>query len=406
MEGKKNPVSWRYASSHEPTIAELSTKCSETRSNKCALDHDYLNRKVLSSMYGFMQYCTCMPVVPVSGDTTHRPHEGTYVPGMVTKLLDRREWDEKARAAIQKEGLALIGVGTWDESTVQEKSDLISNAHKSNEKVIIGELMTICSIKHHECDPAEWLHKGRIVYRGDCARDEEGAPAVYQELAATPTTVVDINANIAYGSLPGHTTTAADAVKAYTQSLLKSVHPTWVVIPPELRPAAWKAKGYHRPVCRLLRSLYGHPEAGAHWQKHLDEILTTKMQATPITSHLSSYWLPGDLFLTVYVDDLLLSGPKGSHDAFWKELEKHVDIEDPESLDRFLGRNHVVSDADEKGRTVTYDMCNYAKQTVEKYKNVTKLENLKHASTPFVPEGSLPEDGECERGELSSSCCS
>ena len=48
--------------------------------------------------------------------------------------------------------------------------------------------------------------------------------------------------------------------------------------------------------------------------------------------------------LTVYVDDLLLSGPAGAHAAFWKKLRSGpipINIEDPEPLDRFLGRTHI-----------------------------------------------------------------
>ena len=50
--------------------------------------------------------------------------------------------------------------------------------------------------------------------------------------------------------------------------------------------------------------------------------------------------------LTVSVDDLLCSGPIASHEKFWKLLmDKHIgsiNIDDPEPLDRFLGRKHVV----------------------------------------------------------------
>ena len=48
----------------------------------------------------------------------------------------------------------------------------------------------------------------------------------------------------------------------------------------------------------------------------------------------------------VYVDDLLLSGPAGNHDKFWKMItDKNVGnirVEDPEPLDRILGRKHVT----------------------------------------------------------------
>ena len=50
--------------------------------------------------------------------------------------------------------------------------------------------------------------------------------------------------------------------------------------------------------------------------------------------------------LTVYVDDLLCSGPAASHEIFWAGLtDKNIggiNIDDPEPLDRFLGREHVV----------------------------------------------------------------
>ena len=50
------------------------------------------------------------------------------------------------------------------------------------------------------------------------------------------------------------------------------------------------------------------------------------------------------MLLTVYVDDLMLSGPEGHHEDFWKELGKEVNIEEPEALDRFLGRYHTIDE--------------------------------------------------------------
>ena len=48
------------------------------------------------------------------------------------------------------------------------------------------------------------------------------------------------------------------------------------------------------------------------------------------------------MLLTVYVDDLLLSGPVGNHAGFWSALREigKIKIEDPEILERFLGRRH------------------------------------------------------------------
>ena len=133
----------------------------------------------------------------------------------------------------------------------------------------MGNLMTICSIKHSELAQHLQKYKGRVVYRGDNAKDEHGALAIYQELAAHPTTIQTANASIAYGCLPGHSTTQSDAVRAYVQSPLRSKYPAWVHIPREFWPDEWHAKGYSRPMCKLEKALYGHPEGGVHWERFL-----------------------------------------------------------------------------------------------------------------------------------------
>ena len=48
--------------------------------------------------------------------------------------------------------------------------------------------------------------------------------------------------------------------------------------------------------------------------------------------------------MTVYVDDLLLSGPTENHEVLWKRLRTGahaIHLDDPEELDRFLGRTHI-----------------------------------------------------------------
>ena len=82
--------------------------------------------------------------------------------------------------------------------------------------------MTIASIKLFELAKHLQKMKGRIVYRGDCAQDEEGAAAVYRELGANPASVQGLSACMAYGALPGNATTTANAIKAYVQAILKS----------------------------------------------------------------------------------------------------------------------------------------------------------------------------------------
>ena len=295
-----------------------------------------------------------------SDNTTYDPHfstspsqflsdsisDVTPMTALVTKLLDRREYyrDPRAKQAIRDEGKSLVDQGTWLLHTVPEKQELLSRARATGKRLHYGDLNPICSIKFHELPPNHWIYKGRITFRGDNTRDEEGAYAVFQELSASPTSIQDANCAIAYGLMIGNRTTTADAVKAYIQALLRSKYPTWVRVPKELWPedGSWDNK-YTQPMCLLERALYGHPESGAHWEKHFTDIVLNKLGGEKIPDHPSLFWFPTTrLLLTVYVDDLLLSGPTDAHDQFWENLKEHVNIDSVGPLDRFLGRNHVT----------------------------------------------------------------
>jgi len=266
-------------------------------------------------------------------------HEHPKVKALVTKLLDRKEWDQKAYDAIKKEGRALIDMDTWLESTVTEKVKLLESARAKGEKIHLGDLLTLCSIKYYEMHPNWWKHKGRICYRGDNAKDQEGAAAVYQELSANPTSIQSANCNMAYGCFPGNKTTTADAVRAYVQAKLRSKSKTWVRIPKELWRPEWHGK-FTQPMCLLEKALYGHPESGAHWEEHLTKAIKA-LGGEPVEGHPSSFFVKKTkLLLTVYVDDLLLSGPASEHAGFWKSLSAEILVEDPEPLSRFLGRTH------------------------------------------------------------------
>ena len=142
---------------------------------------------------------------------------------MVTKLLSRSEMlaSPEALSAVRKEAEGLENAGTWDLKSVREHADVRSEAKKTGISVHFGQLMTIASIKFFELAKHLQKMKGRIVYRGDCAKDEHGSAAVYQELGANPTSVQGLNACVAYGSLPGNCSTAADAIKAKVQAYLK-----------------------------------------------------------------------------------------------------------------------------------------------------------------------------------------
>ena len=55
----------------------------------------------------------------------------------------------------------------------------------------------------------------------------------------------------------------ADAEQAYIQAELRGTE-TWVELPKEAWLKSWS--GMLRPVCPLKLALYGHPDAGGHWE--------------------------------------------------------------------------------------------------------------------------------------------
>ena len=152
----------------------------------------------------------------------------------------------------------------------------------------------------------------------------------------------------------GHATTAADAIKAYVQELLKSKHQTWIELPPDLR-TKWRREKFVQPTVLLLRALYGHPDAGAS----------------------RNYWFPNrKLLRSTYVDDLTLSKPDAKHQAFWDEFAALVDVGPPEPVFQVLGRNHFVDVESEAphlpsvavaNKAISFDMVEYAEQTVDLY---------------------------------------
>ena len=102
------------------------------------------------------------------------------------------------------------------------------------------------------------------MFQGDCARDQYGKAAAYQDLGASPAGIFDVNANICWGSQPGHRTKASDAITAYLQSFFKGAE-TNVAIPVELWPQEWHKLGFkpygdEQPMCRLNKALYAQKQ--------------------------------------------------------------------------------------------------------------------------------------------------
>ena len=381
---------------------------------------DMFFRTVLVSLYPFagefnLPALPCVPSFPqVHREKDAKPsipidvlmHESgvqeAKVPGLVHRLLDRKEWAGQPGAyeAIKKEKDGSVDVGTWIENEIVSKRDILDWATRTSNVVHFGNLMVILSVKGSELSPDQWRLKARIVFRGDDIRDQSGMSAVFEELfASSPSSLEGLNTAVAFGLLESSGVTTSDAVRAYTQALLKTKHKTYVLLPPELVPD--DKKHIHQPCAPLHKALYGHPESSAYWQQHLHAILV-KLGGVEFRNLPSVYHFPAlGLVLCVYVDDLTLAGKMSLHEGFWSTLSKQVELEPFAPLTRVLGRSHRFVFWQEK-RALALETADFAKQCVQLYESVADR-TVKPQCTPHLDVSTLPVADDDSRGQLSDS---
>ena len=310
-----------------------------------------------------------MPVLPpaAASDSTrpHRERNPALSPmvfdAVVARPVGRKERNStpKALEAVAKEWQRLRtikhrdGVGVWDESRVREKSRVRHEARDKGITMHFARIFDLCVEKGSELplgDP-DRRFKGRAVLQGDQVIDQNWEAALFQDLSSSPAGMEASRAADAYGMLEGHDIEVADADSAYTQSYLESDIPTWVSLPREQWPQAWIDEGYRDPVCPLVLSLYGHPDAGGYWERHCDQVLQDKGW-TPIPGWRSCYWHSEcTTLLMVYVDDFKMAGPKAHKKRLWSEIRGDPDRPEDGGIymgksalqNRFLGCEHILT---------------------------------------------------------------
>jgi hypothetical protein len=78
-------------------------------------------------------------------------------PAYVHRLLDRSEWKDRPQVldAINSEKQGLLANGTWDESKIRSKAEVLAEARAKGQKIHVGALGAMASIKGHENSPSE-----------------------------------------------------------------------------------------------------------------------------------------------------------------------------------------------------------------------------------------------------------
>ena len=247
----------------------------------------------------------------------------------VHKALSRPEVQEYegAQLALKKEWDKLKDKDAWDYDSVRERADVEEEARRTGVMIHLGSLMAFCHIKNYQLGEDQWSFKGRVVFRGDNVKDENGQFAVFSEQGANASHLMAARMVDAVAHMPGMGGEDSDATGAYTQIYLgKDCPQTWIELPRDQWHDSWRGK-YTRPVVVLKRNLYGHPLAGLYWFLHCEkQVQRCGFEKVNGWECLYTHKQEG-LILSIYVDDFKMGGRREAIPRMWKLLKTKGQLE-------------------------------------------------------------------------------
>ena len=344
-----------------------------------------------------------MPCTPLDNEGEHREkmvRQQLPFPAAVSRPVSRKEMLENPEALkkMRDEWSGLTEQGTFEFGTAKSpmifEYDAIRNEAKVNkEEIHFGRVHGIMVEKHWQLpkDDPRRKFKGRAVLLGNKVTNQNIEAAFFQELGNSPATFEAARWADLYGLLPKHSVMLADAIRAYIQADLKGPR-FFVELPPEAWPSWVKLQDYRRPVVRLRKALYGHPDSGTMWEQHCDKAVKEVGFVAVGPEWPSTYYHKEmELLLVVYVDDLKMAGPESSMKKGWSMLRSKLDLEPETDLGLYLGcqlvRGETKLKDGTKVSTITYDMESFLEQSVQKYLEIVgKDVVLKKVPTPSLPE--------------------
>ena len=293
----------------------------------------------------------------------------------VARPVARKEMmeNEEARKAMRKEWLGQHAAGVYDFSVVREYDDVVREAKRNGTEVHMARIHGICVEKNYQLpkgNPSRKF-KGRGVLLGNQVKNQFWEAAFFQDLGNSPATFEASRWADFYGCLPGQCVKLADAIQAYIQAVLTGP-PCWVELPEDAWPDDIDFRKYRRPVVRLVKALYGHPDSGTMWEQHCDRKVR-ELDFVPVGEEWPSMYFHKklQLLLVIYVDDLKLAVPEENLTKGWEMLRSKLNIEPETDLGLYLGC--ILSKGSSKLHdgtpvsTMTYDMEGLLKLSVERY---------------------------------------
>ena len=259
----------------------------------------------------------------------------------VARPVARKEMmeNEEARKAMRKEWLGQHAAGVYDFSVVREYDDVVREAKRNGTEVHMARIHGICVEKNYQLpkgNPSRKF-KGRGVLLGNQVKNQFWEAAFFQDLGNSPATFEASRWADFYGCLPGHGVKLEDAIQAYIQAVLTGP-PCWVELPEDAWPDDIDFRKFRRPVVRLVKALYGHPDSGTMWEQHCDRKVR-ELDFVPVGEEWPSMYFHKklQLLLVIYVDDLKLAGPEENLTKGWEMLRSKLNIEPETDLGLYLG---------------------------------------------------------------------
>jgi hypothetical protein len=163
--------------------------------------------------------------------------------------------DPDAKASMRNEWFGQHKQGVYDFSIIREYDDVVSEARVHG----------ICVEKNYQLPKGSpgRKFKGRGLLLGNQVKNQHWEATFFQDLGNPPVTFKDSRWADFYGCIPGLNVKLADAIQAYIQVRLTG--PTcWVELPEDAWPDDIDTRKFRRPLVRLVKALYGHPDAGGH----------------------------------------------------------------------------------------------------------------------------------------------
>ena len=238
-----------------------------------------------------------------------------------------------AKAAVDNEWEKPEKIPAWDLTKVRRKKEVIDEAGTSGATVHFASLMDICHLKNAELEAKHQKYKGRVVFRTDIVKEDSGSYAAFTEQGSSASQMTAAKIMDMISRLPGCDGQAADAVSAYTQVKMEDAHKLlkipesecpdmWIRLPRHKWPKSWSSM--EDPVVNP----YGHPLAGLLWERHFEKVPSDHVGKS---SELGMFFVNREkgLFLSVYVEEMILAGKKQNLDPMWKLLNKEVDLGEP-----------------------------------------------------------------------------